>query len=194
MEIKKINSLLKLKMIVLILVFLLNIYLVYADVGVGISPSKIVLQIEGGSFKELDLLIFNSGDDAMDISFNIEGEIAKFTTFDQKSILVEPEPKPHTLPIKNGKKLIVKFIPPVSKETKKYIGSISATGTPTSDSQFGGSVGVASQVELIVTPTSSIFEFISFNHLIFIGIFLLLVILILVLKKAGLKIKFEKNK
>ncbi|MBI4739171.1 hypothetical protein HY772_06465 [Candidatus Woesearchaeota archaeon] len=178
---------------VLVLVILTSIQIVHAAVGVGISPSKIVLQIEGGKMQEIDLLVFNSGDSPLEISLSSEGDIVKFTEIEPKSVVLEPEPQPHALPIKNGRTFIVKFTPPAMGEVKKYTGTISATGKPAAGSQFGGSVGVATQVELIVTPPASIFAFITTTHLIIAGIIILIIIIILLLKKSGFRLKIEKK-
>lgn len=170
-----------------------SINIAYASVGVGISPSKVVLQVEGGKVQEIDLLIFNSGDIPLEISLSSEGDIAKFTQIEPGSVIVEPEPQPHALPIKNGKTFIVKFTPPATGEVKKYTGTISATGSPTAGSQFGGSVGVATRVELMVTPTKSIFAFITTEYLIIAGAIILLIIIILLLRRAGFRLKFERK-
>ena len=177
----------------LVLFSFVSVGIVYAAVGVGVSPSKIVLQIEGGKPQEIDFLVFNSGDSPLEISLSSEGDIAEFTEIEPKSVVVEPEPQPHELPIKNGKTFMVKFTPPATGEVRKYIGTISATGNPSAGSRFGGSVSVAAQVELTVTPSASIFAFITTTHLIIAGMIILLTTIVLLLKKSGLKLKLEKK-
>ena len=181
------------KIIFLLIFFILIFDIAYADVGVGLSPSRVVLEVEGGKTQQIDLLVFNSGDYPMEISLNSEGDIADFTEIEPKSITVEPEPKPQSLPIKNGKTFIVRFKPPATREKKTYEGTISATGKPTGGSSFGGSVGVATKVELIVTPTVSMFAFITITHILIAGIIILLIIIILLLRKAGFSFKIEKK-
>lgn len=181
-------------MFAFVLFVIISANLAYADVGIGVSPSKIVLQVEGGKTQEISLLVFNSGDNSMEISVTSEGEIEKFTQIEPNSIVVEPEPKPHVLPIKNGKSFVVRFTPPATSDTKKYTGTISATGSPGAGSQFGGSVGVATQVELIVTPTTSIFAFLTATHIIAICAIVALIIIVLLLRRAGLIIQFKRKK
>ena len=165
----------------------------YADVGVGISPSKIVLTLEGGKAQELDLLAFNSGDDLLEVSLTADGEIAPFTTIDLQKVIMEPEPKPHKLPIKNGKPFKVIIRPPSKSVITKYTGVIAVTGSPTGDSQFGGSVSVAAQIELTVTPPKSFLSYITTTHLLIAGIIVLIIIAVFLLKKAGLKFSFDKK-
>lgn len=167
--------------------------IVVAEVGVGISPSKVVLQIEGGESLEQNFLVFNSGTHVMEISLKASEEIADITTIEPISEVVDPEPIPHELPIKNGKSFKVTFNPPATRETVTYSGTISASGSPTEGSQFGGSVGVATYVEIIVTPTKSIFAFVTMAHIIIAIVLAVLILLLYFLKKAGLSIKFKKK-
>ncbi|MDP3741963.1 MAG: hypothetical protein Q8R15_01475, partial [Candidatus Micrarchaeota archaeon] len=66
-----------------------------ADVGIGVSPSRIVMQVEGGQTQEVQLLFFNTGDDSIQVSVGIDGSIAPFTQVFPAIETVEPEPKPH---------------------------------------------------------------------------------------------------
>ncbi len=181
------------KIIFLLTLFIFIVNIAYADVGVGLSPSRVVLEVEGGKTQQIDLLVFNSGDYLMEVGLSSEGDIADFTEIEPTSIIIEPEPKPQALPIKNGKTFIVKFKPPATRESKTYTGTISATGKPTGGSSFGGSVGVATKVELIVTPTVSMFAFITTTHILVAGIIILLIIIILLFRKAGFRFKIEKK-
>lgn len=136
-----------------------------AAAGVGISPTKIVLRIESGSSQESSVLVFNSGDYPMEITLSSDGEIASFTQITPGKEVIDPEPMPHSLPIKNGKAFVITFSPPATNEAKKYVGSISATGSP-GGGTFGGSVGVAMQVELTVVPAPAkpLFGFLTTTH------------------------------
>lgn len=181
----------------IILAIILILPLVNASIGIGISPSKINLQIESGKTQEIELLVFNTGDKILDIGLNVEGDIKEFTTIEPSSLSVEPEPAPQELPIKNGKTFKIKFNPSAVFNDKKYTGKITATGSSGSGSQFGGNVGVATQVELLVTPSKSILAFLTETNLIIVGVIVLAIILIILiiyfLKKSRLRIRFEKK-
>jgi|TARA_B100000315_G_C14535885_1_gene568405 hypothetical protein len=178
----------------ILFLFSLNLVLISAEVGVGISPSKIVEQIQSGEDSSYEFLVFNTGDIPIDIKIVVEGDIADFTTAEPKKKIVQPEPRPIALPIKNGETFIVTFNPPSKGKEVRYEGSISAIGTLISGSSFGGSVGVASKVELIVIPPKSIFAFITLTHWIIFGIIVLLILIFWVLKKEGLSISFKNKK
>ena len=164
-----------------------------AEVGVGISPSRAVLQIEGGKTQDLSLLVFDSGDGQIKISMSAEGSIADFTKFNFNNVVLEPEPKPHALPIKNGKNIIATFSPPVTSETKKYVGTIAASGSPAGNSQFGGGVGVAAQIEITVTPTQSVLAFIPPLYFFILLIIILIIAIVFLLKRAGFELKLERK-
>ncbi len=184
----------KLTAVFLALVFAVSLIgTVTAGVGVGLSPSKIVMQVEGGKAQEISLLVFNTGDAPLTISLTSEGDIGEFVKVEPESITVDPEPKPEALPIRNGKNFKITITPPKSRELKKYTGTISAIGKPQSGSTLGGSVGVATQVELTVTPPPSIFAFITTTHLIILAIAAVLIALIIWLRKAGFSFKIEKK-
>src|SRR3989344_2153662 len=93
---------------------------VFGEVGVGVSPSKWQLTIQGGTTQTFDLLIFNTGDFPMEIQVSASDSIAQFTTITPPTVVIEPEPQPHELPIKNGKKVTVTFAPPVKGDTVHY--------------------------------------------------------------------------
>ena len=150
----------KKNVLILVLAFLLVVSLanaVLADVGVGISPTKIVLNMESGKSQQVDFLMFNSGDSPLNVNVNLEGDIAKIGTVSGVSgnDVIQPEPLPHQLPIKNGKTFSVTFSPSMAFFEKKYSGTISVSGSPVDGSQFGGSVGVAAQADITVTPSAS---------------------------------------
>lgn len=188
----------KLRGMLIILAIILILPLASASIGIGISPSKINLQIESGKTQEIELLVFNTGDKILDISLNVEGDIKEFTTVEPSILSVEPEPAPQELPIKNGKIFKIKFNPSAAFSDKKYTGKITATGSSSSSSQFGGNVGVATQVELMVVTSGFVSAFFTKTNLIICGVIVLVIILIILiiylLKKYGLKIRFEKEK
>jgi hypothetical protein len=161
-----------------------------AEVGVGISPTKVALQFESGKEHHFSLLVFNSGDSNLDITLSAEGEIAQYVSFEPTQSSVEPEPRPHALPIRNGENFVVTFdAPRVSKPTK-YVGSISATGTPGAGSQFGGSVGVATQVEITVVPAESSFNRIPPVYLYIAAGIVALVVIVFALRRMHMHISF----
>lgn len=179
--------------------FLLSLVLVIlfmnvasASVGVGISPSKMRQQIVAGETLVQEILIFNTGSDAMEITLIAEGEIKAFTEIEESALIVEAEPNDE-LPIENGKIFTVTFSPPRSGSEKTFTGTLSANGKGTGESQFGGNVKVSSNVEIVVVPAKSIFARLTNTHYLIIGILFALVLLVIFLKKSGISIKFNKK-
>jgi hypothetical protein len=197
-KINIINNCLVFRGILIILAMILILPLANASVGLGISPSKINLEMESGKTQEMELLVFNTGDKTLDISLNVEGDISEFTTVEPLVLTVEPEPVPQELPIKNGKKFKITFKPTASLSDKKYTGKITAVGNAGAGSQFGGNVGVATQVQLNVVSTKLFSAFFTKTNLIIgaiiVSVIIVLILLILFIKKSGMKIKFEKKK
>lgn len=176
--------------IISILCLVMSLHGAMADVGVGISPTKVVLQFESGRESQFSLLVFNSGDSNLEISLSADGEIAKLVSVSPTEENIEPEPRPHALPIRNGKNFVVTFDAPRVSRPTKYTGTISAVGTPGEGSQFGGSVGVATQVEITVVPSESLFKRIPAVYLyVAVGI-LALVVIIFVLRKMHMHVSF----
>ena len=165
-----------------------------ASVGLGISPSRMIEEIPSGETTQYEFLVFNTGDDLIEVNLVVEGDFVDFTEFSHETLTLEPEPKPHELPIKNGETILVSFTPPASSKSKEYIGSIAIVGSPATGSTFGGSVGVSTRVTLITIPPKSIFSYITTKHLIYSGIIVLLIVIFFLLKRAGLKIEFKKKK
>jgi len=163
-----------------------------ASVGVGISPSKMRQQIVAGESFVQEILIFNTGSEAMEITLVAEGEIKAFTEIKESAIIVEAEPD-DKLPIENGKIFTVVFNPPRSGTEKIFTGTLSATGKGAGDSQFGGNVAVSSRVELVVIPADSIFARLTNTHYWIIGILIALILLIILIRKSGISINFEKK-
>lgn len=156
-----------------------------ASVGIGVSPSKSVLQVESGTTQTAELLVFNSGDAPMQITLTADGDIAQFTTIEPSNYTILPEPMPHTLPIKNGRTFTVTFKPPASSEKKTYLGMLSAVGNLGQGSTLGGSVSVASQVELQVLPAKSFLDTIPPAYWVY-GLALLVVAAVLYKKRKSL--------
>lgn len=163
---------------------LLMMTMASASVGVGISPTKMVLQLEGGKEHQLNLLIFNSGDNDLNIRVHSEGDIAQYVTVDPTSALIKPEPFPHALPIRNGKNFAIMFNAPRVTEPTVITGTFSAVGSPASGSQFGGSVGVAAQVEITVMPGDSFFSRINTSTMIAVGVLVVAIIVFAFYRKA----------
>lgn len=161
-------------------------------VGVGISPTKLVFDMPAGTAKTVDVLVFNSGDEPMEISLVVEGDIAPFTLVAPPKSTIAPEPTPHLLPIKNGKSFAVSFSPPRSSESRRYSGTISAVGTPSASSQLGGSVGVALQVEMTALPGAKALP-VTPRNLTIAGVLFALILALLLLKKSGLRLRLERK-
>ena len=179
-----------------LLIFLVSLLFINgtnADVGVGISPSKFIVAVPGGQTQDFEMIVYNPGTDSLEVGIEIEGEISKFTTVEPMRAVIRPEPAPHERPIKNSKRFKVTFSPPPSTKPKVYKGSIAASGGP-AGGQFGGRVGVASLVELTVPPPIRFWDYITRTHIMIAGIILGILVLILVLRKAGLRLRFENKK
>ena len=136
----------------MMIVFLVGLVSASSLVGVGVTPSKMELNLVGGETKDIELLVFNTGDGPNEVVLSAEGDIASFVTFEPATAILDPEPMPHTLPIKNGKIFHIKFKAPAEKESKNYVGLISASTLPAKEQGFSGSVGSAVQVKLTVNP------------------------------------------
>lgn len=181
------------KIFLMFVVSMFVLTLVSAEVGLGISPSKMKEHLITGSSYEYDIIVFNVGDESMEITLVANGEIAPFTTITPVSQMVEPEPLPHEFPIKNGKVFHVVFDIPNGGKERIYDGSFSAVGKGDSGSQFGGNVAVVSRVELNVLPPTSFLEKLTPIHYLAFGAVVLLALIVIGLKKAGLKIQFGAN-
>lgn len=176
-----------------VLIFLIALKISIAAVGVGISPTKVIFQVEGGKNQVLELLVYNTGDSPMEVKLTADDNLASITNIRPSSMIITPEPIPHEFPIKNGRKFVVEFTPPVTRKDIVYTGSISAIGANAGNSQFGGSVGVATQVELRVTKTRSQLDFITAQQIIIGSLIVLIIIIIILIKKAGFRLKLEKK-
>jgi hypothetical protein len=166
--------------------FLFSFSFVSSAVGVGVSPSRINLEVEAGKVQELEFLVFNIGDKPIDIYLKAEGDISQFTIVDPVTLTIEPEPTPHELPIKNGKTFKVEFVPKKSMSGKSYSGTIVAIGSSGSASQFGGNVGVASQVNIaVVSPVEKSSVSASMVMAIVAGLVIIFLIGFLLIKKKN---------
>lgn len=174
-----------------ILVF--SLALVSANVGLGISPSKMKEQVVAGETYSYEFLVFNTGSQDIDLTFSTKGDFADFVVIETPDRTIAPEPEPHEFPIKNGKTFKVSVTFPKSSKEKIYSGTFSAIGGDSEGSRFGGSVGVTSQVEFIATPPASIFSRLTSTHYIIIGALALIVLLIYLFKKMGIKIQVAKE-
>lgn len=177
----------------LFLAAVLMVDLVSASVGIGISPSKMKEQLVAGKTYTYNILVFNTGSSELEISLSALGELKGFTQIEPESLVIQPEPQPQELPIKNGQYFKVTFTPPRSGKMSTYVGTLSAIGKTSSDSQFGGNVGVSSQVELVVLPPKSIFSRLNTTHYIIIGAIVLVILLIFLFKRLGIKISVGTN-
>ena len=163
-----------------------------AAVGVGISPSKMRQKVVAGETLVQEVLIFNTGSEAMEITLVAEGEIKAFTQIEESALIVEAEPNDE-LPIENGKIFTVTFSPPRSTGDQIFTGSLSAVGKGAGESQFGGNVKISSKVEIEVIQASSIFARLTTTHYLILGILVALILLVVFFRKLGLSIKFEKK-
>lgn len=185
-------SLYKLVASFLFLVFCFSV--ISADVGLGISPSKIRDPVISGETYSIEILIFNTGSEEMDITLSYVGDLSDSVVISPSSQIIQPEPVPHEFPIKNGKLFEITFKIPSSSSEKTYKGVISAIGGGSGGSNFGGSVGVSSEIEMVSVPSSSFFSLIPSYAYFVLGGIVLLIVIVLLLKKMGFKIEFNKSK
>ncbi len=164
-----------------------------ADVGIGVSPSKLVIEVEGGTVKQESLLAFNPGDGAIEVSIGVEGEIAEFIKVSPEKLVLEPEPKPHARPIKNGENFLITISPKATNKEKRYSGTITISGGAVPGSQLGGNVGVGIAIEIRVTPTVSIFDYITRTHMLIAGAAVFVILIFFILKGAGLTVSFKRK-
>jgi hypothetical protein len=177
------------------ILFLVSLMIVSANVGLGVSPSKIREEVTSGESYSYDYLVFNTGSQDINVKISVEGEISEFVTFESSQAVISPEPLPHEFPIKNGINFQYTIDFPKTMKPKVYTGKISVIGSGGGDSQFGGNVGVSTAVEYISIPPKSVFSKIGTNMYIFVAVLIALIALILILKKMGLKIVIKsKNK
>ncbi|MBI5391835.1 hypothetical protein HZB00_02415 [Candidatus Woesearchaeota archaeon] len=181
-----------------VLLLLLSIPFAAADIGIGLSPAKRVFHnIEGGQTIEETYTVYNTGDGPINANLGADGAIASFVTVIPKAVYVEPEPQPHSLPIKNGKQFTVRYKVPTGWEAKLYTGQIVASGGAAGGT-LGGNVAVAMVVELYSIPTKYFWNRISKEQYLLTGsIFLFLMLLLLTLvymRRKGIQIQLVKSR
>lgn len=181
------------KYFVLGILLIFSLILVSAEVGLGISPSKMKEQVVAGDTYTYSFLVFNTGSQDIEVSLVVDGEIAEFATVQTPLLTISPEPSPHEFPIKNGVSFNVVFEMPKSMGDKAYTGTVSAVGKAASGSQFGGSVAVSSQVEFVSLSPDSIFSKLETKYYFIILGFIVLILLIYLLKRAGFHMEFSSN-
>lgn len=181
----------------LVLVFGLLVFsfaFVSADVGLGVSPSKMREQIVSGETYEYELFVFNTGDQDIDVSFNPSEEFADFVEVLPSGMIIIPEPKPHELPLKNAESFTVIVEAPKVKDKTVYSGKISIVGGGVEGAKFGGNVAVSSQIEFIVVPAEGFLSKLSTVHYIVFSLIVFIVALSLLFRRIGFTIEFTKKK
>ncbi len=169
-----------------------------ADIGVGLSPAKRIYNVEGGQVVDDTYTVYNTGDGDLLASISADGVIAQFVTIDASSLLVKPEPNPHTLPIKNGQTFHVRYKIPTGWSPQTYTGNIVASGGRAPGSTLGGSVSVAMQVEIYAKPTRYFWNRITPNQWMLIGGVLIFIVLFFgsrrYMKKRGIHLRFIRDR
>lgn len=184
----------KTTLLAVIFLFFMGLGIVSANVGIGVSPTKIVMEIEAGEKVEIPYIVFNTGDSPISVSFNLDGDIAQFSKLSaMQSSVLQPEPYPRELPIKNGESINIEFSPDGSMKPGIYAGQISAVGSLTSESQFGGSVGVATNVEITVRPAKSLLSRIPKIYLYLFVVITGVALLVATLRKMHYSISLKKD-
>jgi len=62
----------------------------FAEVGLGISPSKAKIQVQAGETANIDFLVFNTGNRDVDVTMTSEGDITGVVTAHSKRWNVYP--------------------------------------------------------------------------------------------------------
>ncbi len=186
------------KIVILLVLFLLNLNIVYASIGVGISPSKIFDKIESKQEKNYTFIIYNTGDIPLNIKLSSSDGITGIAKFYPQEAILQPEPEPHRLPPVNGKTITVTIKAPVERATKTIVGHVVATAGSVPGSSFGGSGAVASRVELEISPPKHIWDYLTEKQVIMgsIGVLLLIILVVttIVMRKKGLKIAIVRER
>ncbi|HIH25192.1 hypothetical protein J4476_04340 [Candidatus Woesearchaeota archaeon] len=165
------------KKLILIIIFLMNLSVVSASVGVGVSPAKLSDTIFTGEVKEYDYIIYNTGDINITAKISIEGELSDYIDISEKEIFLLPEPEPHRLPPVNGKITKIRIKSPLLLHEKNYTSKVVASVNP----GFGGLIttgAVASNIYITVKPRYSFY----FKYIILLFI---IIVFYLVIKKRG---------
>lgn len=179
------------------LVFVLAVFsfaLVSADIGIGVSPSKLREQVVSGESYEYDLFVFNTGSGVIDVTLSVSEELSDFVTVVENRVTIDPEPLPHELPLKNAESVKIIVNAPKVRSEEIRLGKISITGGGSSESNFGGNVGVSSQLEFIVVPAEGFLAKLSNIHYIVFSLIVFIIVLSLLLRKVGFTISFRKKK
>lgn len=158
-------------------------------VGLGMSPTKWVVNAAVGQETRLEGVVFNSGGEELGVSLNAEGDIAPFVSFPIGLFTVIPEPD-QELPIENGQTFTV-IIKPTKEGT--FTGTVAAVGGPAQNSQFGGMVSVAAALLVTVGPPASPLDAITMQQMLIAGSAIAFLLLFVILKKVGLKLTFERK-
>ena len=108
------------KKIILIFILLLNISIVSASVGIGVSPAKLSDTIFTGDVKEYEYIVYNTGDINVTANIEVEGDLSDYADISDKSLFLLPEPEPHRLPPVNGKITKIKIHAPLLFKEKNY--------------------------------------------------------------------------
>lgn len=179
------------------LVFVLAVFslaLISADVGIGVSPSKMREQVTSGESYEYDIFVFNTGSETIDVTLSVSEELSEFVTVVEGVVTIDPEPMPHALPLKNAKSVKIIVNAPKVRNEEVYSGKISIIGGGNAESNFGGNVGVSSQLEFIVIPAKGILSNFSNTHYIVFSLIVFVVTLSLVFRKIGFTVSFGRKK
>jgi len=177
--------------------FLINLAIVSASIGIGVSPSKVYDKMQSKQEKNFTFSIYNTGDITLKAKMSASEEMNNMVTFYPEEITIEPEPEPHRLPAVNGKNVIVTLKAPVTNKIRKITGHIVATAGSGGGSTFGGSGAVASRFELEISPPTHFWEYWTRTQVtigsIIIALVLGLLTAILIMKKKGLSVGLIKK-
>lgn len=183
--------------IIIIGMLLLNLALVNASIGVGISPSKIFDVLESKERRNYTFIIYNTGNIDVKARMSLTDDIEKWDVkFYPEEFILKPEPEPHRLPPANGQTVTVSLKSPVSK-AKKFTGHVVASAGPSDGSSFGGSGAVASRIELEILPPKHFWDYWTKKQVItgsaVTTLVLLMLIGLFIMKKKGLRLGLVRN-
>lgn len=178
------------------LVFVTALFLVSvvsAEIGLGMSPSRMIEHVVAGESQFIEITVFNVGDEDVNITLVPKGDIVKFVTITPAVQTVEPEPRPHEFPVKNGRIFYVVIDVPKGTSSGEYYGTFSAIGSGDGVSQLGANVAVVAQMELNVLKTKSFFARLNPSYYFAIGLILIGFAIAFSLKNFKLQLKVKKK-
>jgi hypothetical protein len=121
-----------------------TINIAHSTVAVGLTPASVILGGESGQEVYWDFIVFDVGDEAVNVTISTVGAIAPFSYPNITTLIVQPEPKPFTSPPRNGQKVRIFLKTPHVDKSTTYMGGVSV---------LGGALSVIATLSFVAFPT-----------------------------------------